>query len=311
MGMIQDAVDSIETWFENILKDGIKSNFENITSFLGDTFDQAGSGSSIVSEFMTTHPAEFTGVSGGTGSGVYVWSTIEKVCNNAVVPIAGFILTVILLTDLFSMVIRGNNFKDFDDSIFIKWIIKALCGVLLVSNVYYIASGLFAFGTSVVSNGLGTLFGGGALGAVALQDTALDGYGIGTLISVLLISLIVYLCTFLLMAVIIITLASRIIEVFMYLGISPIPMATMMHSGEWSGIGKNWVKQLLALSFQAFFIVIALGVFKTLFVNTIAQINSGSEDIIMQMATLLGYTAALIFTMLRTGAISKSVFNAH
>jgi len=26
---------------------------------------------------------------------------------------------------------------------------------------------------------------------------------------------------------------------------------------------------------------------------------------------LMGYTAALIFTILRTGAISKSMFNAH
>ena len=46
------------------------------------------------------------------------------------------------------MVIRGNNFKDFDDSIFIKWIIKAVCGVILVANTYYIASALFSFGTN-------------------------------------------------------------------------------------------------------------------------------------------------------------------
>ena len=37
----------------------------------------------------------------------------------------------------------------------------------------------------------------------------------------------------------------------------------------------------------------------------------GADGVIMQMAMLLGYTAALIFTILRTGAISKSVFNAH
>jgi hypothetical protein len=29
------------------------------------------------------------------------------------------------------------------------------------------------------------------------------------------------------------------------------------------------------------------------------------------MAMLMGYTAALIFTILRTGAISKSIFNAR
>ena len=114
-----------------------------------------------------------------------------------------------------------------------------------------------------------------------------------------------------LIVAIVITLASRIIEVFMYLSIAPIPMATMMDSGEWSSIGKNRIKQLLALSFQEFFIVVALGIFKTLFANMITTLNAGTGSVIMQMAMLLGYTAALIFTILRTGAISKSCFSAH
>jgi hypothetical protein len=88
-------------------------------------------------------------------------------------------------------------------------------------------------------------------------------------------------------------------------------MATMMDSGEWSGIGKNWIKQLLALSFQGFFIIVALAIFKTLFSNMIVKLNAGSDGVIMQMAMLMGYNAALIFTILRTGAISKSIFNAH
>ena len=114
------------------------------------------------------------------------------------------------------------------------------------------------------------------------------------------ISLIVHLGVMILIVAIVITLASRIIEVFMYLSVAPIPMATMMDSGEWSGIGKNWIKQLLALSFQGFFIVVALGIFRTLFANMITQLNSGGDGVIMQMAMLMGYTAALIFTILRT-----------
>ena len=230
-----------------------------------------------------------------------------------VVPIGGFILTIILLNDLIQTVIRGNNFKDFDDSIFIKWIIKALCGVILVSNVFYIASGLFSFGTNVCSNSLTSLFGSGSYlsTTLALKKSALNSLGLGELITVWFISLIVHLGMMILMVAIVITLASRIIEVFMYLSISPIPMATMMDGGEWSGIGKNWIKQLLALSFQGFFIIVALAIFKTLFSNMITALNSGADGVIMQMAMLLGYTAALIFTILRTGAISKSVFNAH
>lgn len=311
MGVISDAIDALEDWCCNLFKDGIKSQFDGISDLLTDTFSQTTGSGGLVSTYLTSHPASFTGNSAGTGT--HIWTTIETLCNNVVVPIGGFILTIILLNDLIQTVIRGNNFKDFDDSIFIKWIIKALCGVILVSNVFYIASGLFSFGTNVCSNGLSTLFGTGDYlsAALALNKSALSDLGLGELMTVWFISLVVHLGIMIMIVAIVITLASRIIEVFMYLSIAPIPMATMMDGGEWSGIGKNWIKQLLALSFQGFFIIVALGIFKTLFANMISTLNSGGDGVIMQMAMLLGYTAALIFTVLRTGAVSKSVFNAH
>ena len=310
MGVISDAIDALEDWCCDLFKDGIKSQFDGISELLTDTFSQTTGSDGLVSTYLTSHPANFTG--GGTG-GTSVWTTIETLCNNVVVPIGGFVLTIILLNDLIQTVLRGNNFKDFDDSIIIKWIIKALCGVILVSNTYYIASALFGFGTNVCSNGLTTLFGTGDYldTALALNKSSLSGLSLGELMTVWFISLIVHLGVMILIVAIVITLASRIIEVFMYLSVAPIPMATMMDSGEWASVGKNWIKQLLALSFQGFFIVVALGIFKTLFANMIATLNSGTGSVIMQMAMLLGYTAALIFTILRTGAISKSVFNAH
>ena len=310
MGVISDAIDALEDWCCDLFKDGIKSQFDGISDLLTDTFSQTTGSDGLVSTYLTSHPANFTG--GGTG-GTSVWTTIETLCNNVVVPIGGFVLTIILLNDLIQTVLRGNNFKDFDDSIIIKWIIKALCGVILVSNTYYIASALFGFGTNVCANGLTTLFGTGDYldTALALNKSSLSGLSLSELMTVWFISLIVHLGVMILIVAIVITLASRIIEVFMYLSVAPIPMATMMDSGEWASIGKNWIKQLLALSFQGFFIVVALGIFKTLFANMIATLNSGTGSVIMQMAMLLGYTAALIFTILRTGAISKSVFSAH
>ena len=86
--------------------------------------------------------------------------------------------------------------------------------------------------------------------ALNLKKSALADLELGELMTVWFISLIVHLGVMILIVAIVITLASRIIEVFMYLSIAPIPMATMMDSGEWSSMGKNWIKQLLALSFQ-------------------------------------------------------------
>ena len=137
MGVISDAIDALEDWCCDLFKDGIKSQFDGISDLLTETFSQTTGNGGLVSSYLTLHPAHFTGNT--TGTGTTIWTTIETLCNNVVVPIGGFILTIILLNELIQMVIRGNNFKDFDDSIFIKWIIKALCGVILVANTYYIA----------------------------------------------------------------------------------------------------------------------------------------------------------------------------
>lgn len=315
MGIVSDFIDGIKDWFEttihDILADGITSQFQSISDSLTSTYSSSTDGEAGLTKiFLTTHPADFTGAA--TVHSTPIWVTIERLCNNVVVPIGGFILVVILLSDLIQTVIRGNNFKDFDDSIFIKWIIKALCGVILVSNVYYIASALFSFGTDVCANGLSYLFNTNALRAVDVDKfkEALSSYGNGEMLTMLLLSFVIHLLILALTVVIIIVMASRMIEVFMYLGVAPIPMATMLNS-EWSEVGKNWVRGILALSFQGFFIIIALGIFKTLYSNVISSINNVEDGVIMTLAMLAGYSCALLFTVLRSGNISKSIFNAH
>ena len=310
MGVISDAIDALEDWCCDLFKDGIKSQFDGISDLLTDTFAQTtGSGAkgNLVSNFLTKHPAQFTGTAGSAPTGYGIWATIETLCNNVVVPIGGFILTVILLNELCQMVIRGNNFKDFDDSIFIKWIIKALCGVILVANTYYIASALFSFGTNVCSNGLSTLFGSGDYlsKSLALKKSALNSLGLGELMTVWFISLIVHLGVMILIVAIVITLASRIIEVFMYLSIAPIPMATMVNH-EWGSMGQNYLKSLLALGFQAFLILVCVGIYAVL-IQTIAA----TDDISGAIWACMGYTVLLCFTLFKTGSLAKSVFSAH
>ena len=105
----------------------------------------------------------------------------------------------------------------------------------------------------------------------------------------------------------------------MYLAISPIPMATMMNN-DWGQIGKNWLRNILALAFQGFFIVTALTIFKVLLTNVITQMqnmmqlpdsSSASAQVTGSMAIMLGYVIALIFTIFRSSSISKSAFAAQ
>lgn len=316
MGIIEDAVAAIEEWFKGILAGGIEGSLKTTNDMLSNSLnDSNGSGMNPLFGQFLESPENFTGSS--NGSGTPIWNIIHTLSDNVIVPIAGFILCVIVLYELIQMVSSGNNFRDFDTSIFFRWTVKTFCGILLLAHVFDITTAIFSFGTSAVTDGLNSLF---PAGSKFIDDDLLNSSSfhnvlmqqdIGTLIVTLIISFVIIIVTFVLLGAIIVVLASRIIEVFMYLSISPIPFATLMNN-DWGQIGKNWIKNVLALAFQGFFIVVALAIFKSLFANALVTMMSGSSgDVILTMAVLLGFIIAFIFTMFRTSAISKSVFAAH
>ena len=87
--------------------------------------------------------------------------------------------------------------------------------------------------------------------------------------------------------------------------LGPIPLATM-GSSEWRSTGQNYLKSLLALGFQAFLIMIVVGIYAVLIRNI-----SGAADIAGAIWGCMGYTVLLCFCLFKTGSISKSVFGAH
>ena len=313
--IVQDALDAIQNWFKGVLADGIRGSLQSTCNTLNNTFDTDNQG--VMKSLLSSTPDKFTG---STAKGATpIWSSIETITNQAIVPIAIFILVVVIVYELIQMVVSNNNFRDFDTSIFFKWTIKAVCGILLVSNVFYIATNIFGFGTSAVTSGLNALFpkdesflGTAALSSAELKKNLMH-CDIGSLLILLILAFLVAIITFFVLGAIIIVLASRMIEIFMYLSISPIPMATMMNN-DWGQIGKNWLRNILALAFQGFFIVVALTIFKTLLSNVITQMSNPGEssaEITGSMAIMLGYIVALIFTVFRSSNISKSAFGAQ
>ena len=67
MGVISDAIDSLQEWCENLFKDGIKSQFDSISDLMTETFHKTTEDGGLISTFLTGHPASFSGsASGGT-----------------------------------------------------------------------------------------------------------------------------------------------------------------------------------------------------------------------------------------------------
>lgn len=272
--------------------------------------DNNSTSDGLFANFLSRHPSEFD-VTLGTGSGVNLWTRMETLCDTAVVPIAGMIMVVILLNDLLQMIMEGNNFRDFDISILFKWMFKAVCGIILISNIYYITSGFLSFGTAATNSAIDAIFG---LDGTFMENTGITidptDMGIPELLLDLILSGFLLLIVGALLVVMIIVLASRMIEIFMYLTAAPLPIATMMNR-DWGEIGKNWIRNMIALGFQGFFIVVALSIFQTIFDAVILSLNSGGDSLTMQLILLMGYALALCFTILKAGSISKSVFHAH
>ena len=58
-------------------------------------------------------------------------------------------------------------------------------------------------------------------------------------------------------------LYGRMIEIYLYCSVSPIPFATMTNR-EWGQIGNNYLKSLFAIGFQGFLIMICVGIYAVL-----------------------------------------------
>ena len=55
----------------------------------------------------------------------------------------------------------------------------------------------------------------------------------------------------------------RMIEIYLYTSVAPIPFATLSNR-EWGQVGNNYFRGLFALGFQGFFMMICIGIYSVL-----------------------------------------------
>lgn len=206
--------------------------------------------------------------------------------------------------------IRAGNvaMHDFDTSMFFRWIFKSAFAILIVSNTWNIVMGVFDATQSVVNQSSGVIIGETSIHFDRLipgLEFQLESMTIGSLLSLWFQTLVVGLTMNILSICIFLVTYGRMIEIYVVTALGPIPLATM-GSSEWRSTGQNYLKSLLALGFQAFLIMIVVGIYAVLIRNI-----SGAADIAGAIWGCMGYTVLLCFCLFKTGSISKSVFGAH
>ena len=289
---MESILDKITEWLKTMLVEGIITNlsgmFDNVNQQVGE----------IAGEVGLTPAAWNAGV----------FSMIRSLSESVIIPIAGVILAFVMTYELIQMVIDRNNLHDIDTWIFFKWIFKTFVAVLLVTHTFDIVMGIFDMAQSVVNSASGVISADASVDlatSVAGLQTRLTAMELGPLFGLWFQSLFIGFTMQALSICIFLVIYGRMIEIYLVTSVGPIPMATMVNR-EWGGMGQNYLRSLLALAFQAFLIMVCVGIYAVLVQNIATE-----TDIIKAVWTTLGYTVLLCFTLFKTGSLAKSIFNAH
>ena len=289
---MESILDKITEWLKTMLVEGIITNlsgmFDNVNQQVGEIAGQVG---------LT--PAAWN-------AGVF--SMIRSLSESVIIPIAGVILAFVMTYELIQMVIDRNNLHDIDTWIFFKWIFKTFVAVLLVTHTFDIVMGIFDMAQAVVNSASGVISADTSVDlatTVADLQTRLTAMELGPLFGLWFQSLFIGFTMQALSICIFLVIYGRMIEIYLVTSVGPIPMATMVNR-EWGAMGQNYLRSLLALAFQAFLIMVCVGIYAVLVQNIATE-----TDIIKAVWTTLGYTVLLCFTLFKTGSLAKSIFNAH
>ena len=182
-----------------------------------------------------------------------IFSMIQTLSENVIVPIAGLVITYVLCYELISMVTEKNNMHDIETFMFFKWIFKAFVAVFIVTNTFNITMAVFDMAQHIVSGAAGVIGGDTNIDvaeALAAMQEGLEDMEIPELLLLVLETSLVSLCMKIMSVLITVILYGRMIEIYLYCSVSPIPFATMTNR-EWGQIGNNYLKGCSLLVFKA------------------------------------------------------------
>ncbi len=290
--MFDGIFEAIEEWIRELLTGMVTSN---LTTMFTDVNEKTGE---IATQVGQTPQ-------GWNGS---IFNLIQNLSNSVIVPIAGMIITFVLCYELISMLTEKNSMHEIDTWMFFKYFFKMWMAVYLVSHTFTITMAVFDVGQHVVSAASGVINAQTAINIdsmIEAMETAMESMEIGELVMLALETMLVSLCMKIMSVVITVLLYGRMIEIYVYTSVAPIPFATFSNR-EWGQVGNNYFRGLLALGFQGFFMMVCVGIYAVL-VSTI-QISDNMHSALFGVAA---YTVILCFSLMKTSGLSKAIFNAH
>ena len=287
---MQSILDAITNWIKELLIGAIESS---LTGMFGDVNEKVGT---IAAEVGATPQAW----------NANIFSMIQTLSETVILPIAGIIITYVLCAELIGMVIDKNSMHEVDTFMFFKWFFKAWVAVLIVAHTFDITMAVFDVAQHIVSGAAGVIHGSTAINIdAAIAAMNLEAYGIPELLLLTLETFIVSFCLKIMSVIITVILYGRMIEIYLTCSVAPIPLATMANK-EWGQTGTNFLRGLLALGIQGFFLMVCVGIYAVLVNDMII-----ATDVHSAIFSVAAYTVMLCFAMMKSGNLAKSILHAH
>ena len=287
---MQSILDAITNWIKELLIGAIESS---LAGMFGDVNEKVGT---IAAEVGATPQAW----------NANIFSMIQTLSETVILPIAGIIITYVLCAELIGMVIDKNSMHEIDTFMFFKWFFKAWVAVFIVAHTFDITMAVFDVAQHIVSGAAGVIHGGTAINIdAAIAAMNLEAYGIPELLLLTLETFIVSFCLKIMSVIITVILYGRMIEIYLTCSVAPIPLATMANK-EWGQTGNNFLRGLLALGIQGFFLMVCVGIYAVLVNDMII-----ATDVHSAIFSVAAYTVMLCFAMMKSGNLAKSILHAH
>ena len=290
MGFI---LDTISQFIRDLLQGCILSNLETM---FGDVNDKVGTIASEVARTPSTWNASIFGI-------------IQSLSGSVILPIAGAVVSFVLCSELISLVVEKNNFHDLDTGFLFRYLFKAVIAVILLSHTTDIVMGIFDVGSSLVSSAGAVITGNTRIEVqeelMNIFSGSLTSMEIGDLFLLALETSLASLGMKLMAMLITVVLYLRMVEIYMYISVAPLPLSMLMNR-EWGVVGTNYIRGLAALALQGFFIMVCVGIYSVL-VSTITV----SANLHSALWQVMAYTVLLCFALFNTASISRSVLHAH
>ncbi|SDH30720.1 hypothetical protein SAMN05421493_101265 [Pseudobutyrivibrio sp. 49] len=281
------------------MADYVKSKLiDGVMWVLTGLFDSVNDEVAKVAGQVSTGPADFV-------PGVY--PLIKSTSETALLPIAGIIMTFIACYELIQLVVAHNNLANFETWIFIKWLLKTSVAVLAITHCFDFTMAVFDVTGHVCQDAGSFITHSTAVTGPQLAQlrSTLESMGIGEILPIYAEITVLGAGFKILSLIIFVVIYGRMIEIYLLVSMAPIPFSTFGNK-EQSHIGQNYVRSLLAIGFQGFLILIVVGIYAVLIQNITI-----SDDIVGTIWGIMGYNILLVFSLFKTGTLSKRVFSAQ